>query len=326
MTKKRTSKKVGDSGERKIKKTRVFQYSDSEAQKLIERAMNAGWLLWVKTSAWGNRRHLSDELLQEKFQDDAEAIRAVMRLVDSKEVQTITKPMGRAQNLARKAALPWFHEGIYFVLEKDLEMLDKELQKCKEEVITAREEFIKKFPELKAQAKKDFPNLYKEEYYPSADRLKEAFNLHWGWQKISLPVEKGQAIGAVSKDMVMRENMKFKEMMKDNAEKTIQAVRVSFLKIIKKLRDKLVDPGASFKDVTVEKPKQFLERFKDINIFDDKPFENIAKDIQEILDGVDAGDLRDDDEYRQVIGEAMDDVVKAFTKLPTVKLERALEF
>lgn len=324
--KKRTSKKSGDTKARKIRKRKAFVISDAQAQEMISRAMQAGWLLWIKTSAWGNRRHLSDELLQEKFQDDAEAIRAVMRLVDTKEVQKVTKPMGQAQNRARSKALPWFHEGVYFILESDVEALDAALQVCKKDMLEARTELVQMFPALKAQAKKDFPNLYKEEYYPDQKRLEQAFDLIWGWQKIALPVADESQIGIISKDVVTRENTKFQEMMKANAEQTIIAIRASFLQIISRLRDKLVDPTAKFKDRTVEKPKEFLARFKEINIFNDQPFEKMAKDIEEILDGVEGRDLRDDEEYRKEMGEVMDEVVQEFGKLPTVKIERSLEF
>ena len=325
MEKKKVKAK-GDVAVRKISKTKTFYIPEAESQKIIERAMDNNWLLWIKTSAWGNRKKLADELLEEKFQDDADAISAVVKLIDSSYVKAVTSPMGRAQTAARSRALPWFHEGIYFILEKDREDLDTIIEECEEEVRQNKEVLVAEYPSLRREAIKKHPNVVKEEYFPSTDRLKQKFNLAHGWQKIALPMSSNGKISVVSKDFAERENNKYKELMMANAEEAVVMVRKTFLTIATRLRDALVDPNAKFKDVTVEKPKEFLKQFKDINIFEDKPFEKIVEDLTDILDGVYGKDLRDDAVYRKEMGGIMDDVVKEFEQLPIVKYKREIEF
>lgn len=305
-------------------KNNRYTIGEAEAQAMIGRAMKAGWLLWIKCSSWGNRKKLARDLLEEKFQEDAKAISAVQKLLDSEAVARVTGPMRQAQSEARRWALPWFHDGIYYVLEVDRERLDNYVKERFVESQGHLEWLVGHYGELKEQFRKENPNLYNPKNYPSVESLRLRFNMQWGWQKIILPMG-NEDVKVVGKEVVDRENRKFQEMMKTTAEETIVATRNAFLKIVTHLRDSLKD-GKKFNDSTVEKPKEFLKRLKAINLYGDKPFEEISSDISEILNGVYGEDLRGDDAYRGAIGGALGDIVEVFKELPTVKLERSIDF
>lgn len=310
---------------RGIKRQKTFVVPEAEAQEMIKNAMEAGWLLWVKCSAWGNRKALAKELLEEKFQEDAGAISASKRLLNSEAVERVTSPMGIAQAKARALSRPWFHDGIYYVEERDREFLDNFFKECYEVSKENLDWLIDNYERLKDEYREANPRLYDHDNYPSPWDLRDRFRMSWGWQKITLPMGTDE-ISVVGKEVVERENRKFQEMMKENAEVTIQLARKSFLEILTYLRNCLKDPGKTFQESTVEKPKEFLKKFAEsFNPYKDKPFESLAGDIGEILNGVYAEDLRSDDIYRQEIGKALDDVVDAFESMPVVKLERALD-
>ena len=185
------------------KKESVFFITDEAANKIIKNAMEAGWLLWIKTSAWGNRKMLSKELLEEKFKEDAEAIGAVQKLLDNDEVRKVIAPMSRAQNKARNVALPWFHDGVYFIHEKDVEETEKFLVQCRNEMRAALDEFKAKYDSLKKAQKKKHPKLYNEAFYPPVESFDYRFRIRWGWQRITLPVGDGKTgIGVMSKEML----------------------------------------------------------------------------------------------------------------------------
>ena len=311
----------------KGKRKNVHVISDAEARKMIEKAMRAGWLLWIKCNAWGNRKKLARDLLEEKFREDAEAISATQRLLDPEAVRRVTSPMDAIQREARAISKPWFHDGVYYIEQQDMERMEGRLREAMAEKDRGLDELVEGYEALKKAEKMERPNLYKEENYPVAETFGSRFRLTWGWQRITLPAGK-EDISIVGKDVVTRENAKFREMMKEAAEQGIAAMRKSFLEIIEHLRDSLRD-GTKFQESTVEKPKEFLKRLSstmDGSIYSDKPFKDMAQDIEEILDGVHAEDLRRDEVYRGAVGNAMDDVVGAFKSLPTVELERAVEF
>ena len=324
---KEENKSAGDTGERKVRKN-IFFISDAQATTIVQKAMEAGWLLWIKTSAWGNRKTLAEEMMREKFQDDADAINAIQRLIDAEEVKAVTYPMGVAVREAKRRAKPWFHDGVYWLSQEDVEVMEKKLQECKDEVIKKRKALAAKLPELKVKAKKEHPKLYSDEHYPTQSELENKFNLIWGWTKIRLPFSgEGTTLKVMDKAFVEKENQKYVDLLKQSTEETVGMWRIAFLDMMKKLRDKLVNPKAKFKDITVERPKEFLAKFKkEIESFGDKPFAGIINDLEEILSGVDADDLRDKQIYRAQMGEVISDVVQEFETLPTVKMRRALKF
>jgi hypothetical protein len=169
------------------------------------------------------------------------------------------------------------------------------------------------------------PNLYKQDAFPPVDRVVGAFGLEWGWQKVMMPMN-GE-VSVISREVVDRENAKFRDNIKAVGEDFIAATRMELAKMLLHLRDKLRDPTEKFQDSTVEKPKLFLDKLAEMKVpFNDKPFAEIAGDLKEILNGVYGQDLRDDVDYRKAIAEAVGDVVQVFADLPTVKIERAIDW
>jgi len=303
-----------------------YVIKDSEAQEMIKRAMEEGMLLWIHCKAWGNKKKVARELLEEKFQKDAERIRAVQTLIDSEPVKAITKLQDEAKKTALRYSMPWFHSGIYWIPQDKVEEVDKVLTECRKKI---KEEAVpnlkREYPALVKKAKKEHPKLYQPEHFPSVDSFDQRFDLQWGWQKV-LPPMNGK-VSVLSKEVVDRENKKWQEMLKEVGEEFVQATRESLLELLKRLRDKLSDPEAKFKDSTVEKPKEFLEQLASVKFpFEDKPLKELLADVRDILDGVYGSDLRSDKDYRKAMGEVMSDVVKSFKELPVVKVERFVDF
>ena len=304
--------------------TNSYTIPDAEAQRMIKDAIDAGWLLWIKCSAWGNRKKLAKDLLEEKFQEDANAIRASQKLLDTEAVARVTRPMDMAKNEAYDLSKPWFHKGVYYFDQRNMQRMEEVLQRCSSDIQEGLDWLVANYENLKKNFSTMNPRLYDPVNYPSADMLRSRFHLQWGWQKVSLPMGQSE-VSVVGKEMVDRENRRFQEMMKEAVEEAIAATRRAFMKIITHLRE-VLNGDKVFHQSTLEKPKEFLKNLSNVNLFGDKPFEDLAGDISEILDGVYSEDLRDDDVYRNAIGNALDDVVEAFSDLPTVKLERAVSF
>jgi hypothetical protein len=302
-----------------------FFISDEKAQKIINKCMKTNILLWVKTGAWGNRKAISKTMLTEKFQNNAKAVSAAQKLIDHEAIKEVTAPITNAFTYIRANCFPWLTEGVYFVSEDKIEGIEKKLKETKELVEGLKEEFKNRYPLLKAEAKKNYPELYKEEYYPSANAVTSKFKFIWGWQKISLPFA-DNSVSLVSNDVMELENKKFKEMIKGVAEETIQMLRESFYELIIKLGETLKTPDKKFKDATVKNPIAFLEKLKEVNIYNDKPFMELSEQLLGKLKGIQIDDLRDDKKYRRQIGKEVEKMVSAVNELPTVKYKRALEF
>ena len=331
MGKKKTSTKRV-----KLPGIKPYLISNKEATKMIENAMTNGLLLWIDCGSWGNRKKLADELSKELFGKDQDVVRASHDLIDREEFNKVIGPMRKAQNHARKISLPWFHDAIHYIPKFQVvdgqqidmvETTDKFIQECYDEAKANLEDFLKLYPGLQKDFKKKHPSIAKTIVYPDVNVIKNKFRFRWGFVIIALPtagVSKGLSL--MTPEMAKREEQKWMERAKEAAEWGIKKTREAFAQVLIHMRDVLMDPSRKFKESTVENPKRFLSEFGSINVWGDKPFEKMAKDAEDLLDGVYGDDLRDDDEYRKIIGDAVSDIVTEFENLPTVELERQIEF
>lgn len=312
---------------------KVYSYSAEEAAKIVEKAMSGGWLLWIKTSSYGNRKQLAHELVDQAFdgilkdKKASERINASTKLVDHDVIREVLSPMSKAQTRARNRCLPWMHDGIYWFNESDVPEIEKYAIECEEEFRVALEEkLLPNWDKLVNEALEGSTHLTREDF-PTKDMIARKFRFSHGWQKVVLPYQEGTGskVSVLGNEFLQNERKKFIDYMKENAEKTVVVLRESFMKIMSSLTEKLNEPNAKFKDTTVEKPKEFIKRFRELNIYQDAPFESLISEVDSMLDGVFADDLRNDDKYRKAIGDVMSQVMNHFSDLPTIEFERSIE-
>lgn len=296
-----------------------------EADRIVERALQAGWVLRLRRHKWGNRKRLAKELMEEKFEGDAETIRAVQRLLDCPELSSVYQCISYISGQVNKQSQPWFGEGWYWFNEERVSAMEEELIKTSVEMDKRLGEFLEVYNNRKEEHQKKHPKLYKEENYPSSSLLKEKFSLEWSWQRIR-PAIGGEDVGVVGKEIVDREVAKFRDTIKGGIEVVISAARNGVMEVLEHLANCLKDGDKKFQDSTVEKPKQYLEELgKTLAFLDDKGLDKLIADSKAILNGVFAEDLRDDGEYRKAMANVMGTVVGAFKALPVIELERDIE-
>jgi len=319
----------------------VYRISDEEVRQIIGRAVAEGWLFHLHRSAWGNRKKMSDDMKLEKFGTDAKAVRAVQKCIDGERLRDITTPQRAARDKVRQCSYPWIIPGVYFVMDKYLKECMEFVDRCIEESRAAVERYVSFDPALgmsqyerdQAEFKKKHPALFGRVMetggYPTAEALCKKFRMWYTVYRVVPPGDGAQAsagASVLSPEEVERERAKWREQIKDVAEYSISQMRGAFAEILTHLAEVLADPKRKFKESTVEKPKRFIAQIKDMSFWGDKPFEEFADKVDKLLDGVYAEDLRDDAEYRAIVGKAVKKVVKQFNDLPTVEMERALDF
>ena len=302
--------------------------TNENATDLIEAAMNTGMLLWIKTKAWGNRTKISQEILDSKFGDDAEIVRAVHDIIDPAFVRNITVWQSRAKVYALNRAMPWIHRGFFFIPDSMIEDVNEYLESCLDKIKENVQFLSDNIDRLYREAKVKHPELVEDACIPSASEILSRFGLEFGWVKLVYPMGDSATskFSVVDKKMVDRENAKFIESVKGVGEGYIRTLRKTFQEMLTHLVTVLKDPTKKFHESTIEKPKEFLRQLAEIKMpFEDVPFEEFASDLSDVLDGVYAEDVRDDPEYRDVMGVTMEKMKEEFKSLPTVTIERALD-
>ena len=319
----------------------TYRITDEAAQEIIQRAMSDGWLFYLSASAWGNRKKLSEDLKASRFGDDTAAIRAVQDCLDRRGINEITAPQRRAREKIKESSHPWLMPGVYFVRDSRLRECIDFVEYCMQDSDAAVERYVayndkigmsmyeRDQLEFKRKHKVLYDHVVATGGYPTPGELREKFRMWYSVYRITPPgavdgVTAG--LGVMTQDEADREKAKWREQLKQVAEYTIEQTRNAFAQIIKHLAETLSDPSKTFQETTVEKPKQFIAEFKEMNLWGDRPFEELAEKADKLLNGVYADDLRSDEDYRSTIGKAVGSIVKEFENLPTVEMERALDF
>jgi len=307
------------------KKVKVNQ---DKAKQMVEKCFSNGMLLWITKHAWGNRKRMHESILVEKFGvDDAKIVRAVQDVVDKEPVKNITKWLHEATKWVEKPcnSMEWFNNSTYYIPFNKVEECEVHLKYCSEKVKEYAKVLSETIRDLDNKQREDHPGIHDSSYVPTSEQILSKFNLEWGWLQISYPVS-GE-LQAIPKSLVDEQNRKYEERIKAAGQAHIDMMRKAFNEMMLHLRNVLKDPKKTFKESTLEKPKQFLKALKEIELpFKDKPFQEMADDILDALDGVYASDLRDDDEYREAIGDVVDDLVETFKSIPVMEIERAVDF
>ena len=302
----------------------TFKISEDKIRKQLEAVMGADWLLIIERSFWGNRKMVPKDLLEEKFKTDADKISAVERLVDKEAIARVVRPMNRAKTEIRKRyGLPWMYDRTFHIRGADFDAVEAICIEAETLVKERVEELIIAWPDLVAKDKTEHPDMHNSSNYPEPLSFRQRFSMGHVWTKMVKPI--GEGVKGVSPEIIKRENAKFEARFAAVAEQGIVAMRNEFLGVVTHMRDVLKD-GKVFQESVIEKPKMLLDKFRKFNVYGDVPFENMLSDLESIFDGVYAQDLRDDNDYRKEMAVVVNEVAETFKNLPTVEIERFVDF
>ena len=298
---------------------------EEQANKLVEDAFNNGCLLWIDGGAWGNRKKVSREEL-ESAGFNPETTRAVRDLVSRERINEVVAPINRAHNWARQNSMPWLNNSVHFIHKGKIQEATEYLTEQQQELLQNVEELVSEYEDLKQRAREEDPGSWDPGNYPSSWELKRKFRLRFGFNLVAMPSGGNGRVSVLPEEVLREEDRKFKAMVKETFEESVKLIRAMFRDGVVHLAEVLSDPNKTFRESTVEKPKEFLEEFfQTMNIYGDTPFGELAGKVRKMLDGVYAEDLRDDGVYRHEMASAVGKVVKAFDSLPTVEIERDIE-
>jgi len=309
----------------------VYEISEKEAEKIINNALNNGCLFWIESKAWGNRKQLASEISEEIAENlgvEKEMLNHTQRLLDSEEITEIRYWISKAFEFARKNSMPWITKGVYFIDKEKKEDVKEHIEYCIEAVKESVEKFKKAYPSLKKKAKEKSGKLYREEYYPHVDYFEDRFRLRYGLLPIVLPdASSNDKLSVLTKAELKEATQQQKELIKETIEQYIKTVRAGLLESLEHIKDMLKE-DKKILDSTINKPLAMIEKFREQNIWGDKPFAELAEDIEYCLSGVDAKDLRDDKVFRNEMKDIINEVVKEVKELPVVEMKksRALDF
>ena len=300
---------------------------DKRAREVVAAALKEGCLLKIRTTGWGNRAKLGKDEVEEISEDFTTGSKD---LIDKKALKEIKACRRRAINWARINCLPWLDDGVYFIprhkIEEGIAVLDEEMTKQR----AAVNELVAQYDELKdkmcqkvedANAKNGTSIKFDESQYPSKSALKQRFSISYQFFMVTVP----EAGGILDRKQIEREQRKLNETIKEAAEVGILYVRQQFAELVVHLKDKL-ETGGKFKNASVANLQEFLDKFNDLNVWQDRELKALIDQTRKAINGVDPEDLRNDDKFAAKVEGDMKAVVDGIKALGDQRLKRAVDF
>lgn len=209
--------------------------------------------------------------------------------------------------------------GMYLILKKHEDEFETTLEEFNQERTEILNEVESLWETLKQEAKVFRGAAYRDADYPEFSEVRGKFYVDWRYVDWGVPQD------------LKRENLRRYEqqVQKDLAEwaataQNVQdAMRIEMQNLINHLVDKL-SPGEDgkrkvFHGSNLENLREFIKSFEDKNLTGDVELANLAKQAQEVLEGVDLKKLKKDEDYRDTLKTNFEAVKTIADKMVVVR-------
>jgi hypothetical protein len=275
---------------------------------------------------WSARKKVNTKDLDETPDVNKEWLTAAKRLFHKDALKPHTNIITAARNFVDRYALPFPWPGLHLVPREYTEIIDDEFQKLRTAYNQATEDFVLIYPEGREAARLQLGRHFKITDYPID--IRSAFGFSWQFLNIDMPNAAGEA-HIFDPQLYQREKEKLLATFEQTRQVGIQALRVELFKIIQQMEENFgynADGKPKiFRNTTITNFYDWLERFKNRDIFEDFDLHNLIETAQNVLQGHDAQDFRDDLTLRAQAQQTMKTVASGISALPT-PTGRAIDF
>jgi hypothetical protein len=256
----------------------------------------------VRLSTMGNTRKVSTSQIEADA--DKDLLRVSKHLVDSAELKAIGRFDGEIRRYLYNICLP-FEIGIHLLPIAALEQVEERLRQFfvdREHLVKA---FLAAYPSLCLDAAKRLRGLYNPADYPPVDEVAREFGFSWQYVSFGVPDQ----LKGISQEVWEQEREKAAQRMAEASCEIQHVLRESMAKLVQHMAGRLKDGAEGkplrFKETTVSNLVEFLTNFEFRNVTDDKELQNLVAQARQLLQGINADDLRTTGELRTKVQQGM---------------------
>jgi hypothetical protein len=276
-----------------------------------------GTLIQFETHAWQARKRLPTKIAKQLTPNaEKTLVRANKDLIDKSHLQEINGIIADARNFVWTVSNPFPIKGIHFInndiVPNAKEKLDGYISKLKKAV----NEFAKKYNKFidEAESYLGADQLFNASDYPTKSDIRNRFSISYRFFDLAIP-------SAISEEMRKEETNNFQSLMKQTQEMGVLALREGFSEIVTHLNDtlsgKLDGEKKRLNQNSINKISEFLNTFKQRNVFNDHELEKIINDAILIVGDVSKDELSKDEDLTKIINSQLSDVQKELDKCIT---------
>lgn len=182
----------------------------------------------------------------------------------------------------------------------------------------------KSYPDIIEAAKVRRGGFFSMDDYPAFHVIRERFNHSYKFISNTVPEE----LKKVSDALFQQEAVKVKAFCEDAAKKSQEALQAGFRELLAGLVDNLNSPDGKAKKVSerkVKKMRDFLDKFREVNITDDPTLEAFINDTKAVLDHASIDQLSTDQDFKQLVQQSFETVLSNLDTTLTEKRSISLE-
>jgi len=260
---------------------------------------------------FGVRKSLTTEQkaqAAESFGAEGDCLSAAKRLLDTRHpaFKAVAAVKNRAIGYWRSLSLPYPEAGIRLVRQDQVEPFDEQMSWFQQELAAAVTALDERYHELQTAARQRLGSLYNAADYPAS--LRGLFSMDWEFPSIEPP----DYLMQLNPELYEQECQRVAARFDDAVQLAEQAFVDELSKLVSHLTERLtgqIDGKPKvFRDSAIENLSGFFERFRQLNVRSNDQLDELVNQAQQVVQGVEPQQLRDNQTLRQHVATQLSDV------------------
>lgn len=277
-----------------------------------EELFKKGCTIQLKTSVWGARKKLPKESMDVK---DAtkDMFTGTKYLISREHTARMESIRSHAWKYLYNFSLKFDIEGFVYIPKKYIPDVHQKLLEFKEDFYEEVDEFIPHYPEYVEEARFKLGKLFNFTEYPDPSTISNYFRFKWAFLRVSVP---GPESNVLSPEMYIEAENQFKDILHDACTEAVRGLTAELSKTLDHLYNQISGSGAKrFQQRSIDKLTNFVNEMKHMNITNDVELAAVSDKIQSLVGGVEAKDLKKDDNFRMGITTGMEQIRTELSKM-----------
>jgi hypothetical protein len=233
-------------------------------------------------------------------------------LAGTDKLDIITKLVGNIRNWHYQQTLPWSDSGSRLLPMKNFFDYKQLLSYQEQQFNDAVEEFLVEYPNLVSAAAFQLGDLFDRNEYPDVESLRSKFKFKY----VFLPVADVSDFRVQAGEEANQElKEQYEKFFSDKLEAVTRDLWGQLHDVLSKISERLdydEDSKKIFRDSMFTNAMDLCGMLTKLNVTDDPKLEQARQQLEKAIAGVDAKDVRDNEDVRMDVKKKVDDILSAF--------------
>ena len=278
-------------------------------------------LVEFNASVWTARkldRSTTDEVVANKHAAAKDAARVNKHLLAGRtELDVITQAVGRARIYVYDHTLPWSDSGLRLLPTQNFMAFTERMNEFNDEIEALVKSFVTIYPTLITAQAMALGDMFRRDDYPTANEIMTKFAFRVNYMPVPVAGDFRVDVGNEAQAELKK---KLDELAEERITNAMNDIRDRLSTHLKRMSDRLTTDYVQgeakqrrFHDSLVEGALELCDLTKALNVVGDATLEGARKELEGLLVGVTAQELRKNEAVRQDTKKAVDAILDKFS-------------